>query len=246
VIKNSQLFSDLTEIEQLFMDPDAAPWESLQAMIAFMNAHAHPPEKKEGEGAKEVETKCPEWPKSMPCCTEATKNLPTHTQSVFSEKPIICRGGWELVVDESVVIHGPIYIGRGVKIRKGGVIIGPAFIGDGVVIGCTRVKQSIIRAGAIIESYNRIRNCVIGRSVHIMPTCSINDEDVRGREIVYKHMSKHVATGLKCLGLIAGDDVIIGGGCVTYPGAIVTGGCIDHGTRLLRAVTAGLYYSDEE
>lgn len=242
MIKNSQLFSDLTEIEQLFMNPDSTPWEALQAMMAFMNAHSSPP--KTGPDGKREEP--PRWPESMPCCTEATKDLPTHTQSVFSTRPVICRGGWGLEVDESVVIHGPAYIGRGVKIRKGGAIIGPAYIGDGVILGCTRVKESIIRAGTIIESYSRIRNCVIGRKVHIMPTCSINDEDVRGREIVYKRSPEHVNTGLRRLGLILGDEVVLGGGCVTHPGAIVTGGCINHGTVLERAVTTGLYFSDDE
>jgi len=239
VIKNSSLFSDLTEIERLFIHPDAAPWESLQAMVAFMERCA---------------ASASTWPKSMPCCIHATKMLPTRTQSVFSEKPITCRGGWDLVVDESVVIHGPVFIGRGVKIRKGAAIIGPAYIGDGVTIGNSRVKQCIIRSGvtikedgvvtvrdgAVIQSYVRLRNSVIGRGVRIFPNAVVNDERITAREVEIYDGEGWTLTSMEQYGLAAGDHAIIGGGSIAYPGAIVASDArVEHGTMLFPKIYEG-------
>lgn len=248
-MKVSDFFSDLSDVEREFMDPEAAPWEALHAMFDFMRSRATVSEFNPGVKKRDP----PEWPESMPCCIDVTRDLSTHIRGILALRPLTIRGGWGFEADESVVVRGPVYIGRNVQVRKGGVIIGPAFIGDNVIIGNSRVKHSIIRGGSVIESgavfrsggtiiqsYVRLRSSIIGRGTRLFPNVCVNDERIKACEVEVHDGERVISTNLSQFGLVAGDDVYIGGGCVTYPGAVVAAGSrVEHGTTLLPKLHKG-------
>lgn len=91
-----------------------------------------------------------------------------------------------VVVDEHVIIDGPVEIGEGTTISKGCVIRGPVSIGaqckiidatigpfvsiaDHVTIERTQIERSLIMEGTIIRCADRIVDSVFGRKVIANP-----------------------------------------------------------------------------
>lgn len=243
---NGDLFADLTDIERLFIDPTQSPWEGLQWMMRFMQDRMGDYSLNPPREPKE------EWPSILPYYKRCETRTPHTYLSV--ERSLHFRGGWGLKSDPNVYINGPVVFGKNVTIRKGAVVTGPSYIGDNVLIGqgC-RVKNSIIRSGTEIQFGTRVAHAVLGRDVFIGANAVLNDRPFDGSEVVYVSTTQRHAsgvtghhtrihdTGLKELGLIAGDRVRVGGGAVFAPGVILCSETrVEMGARILRCAVYSL------
>lgn len=215
--KNKDLFADLTEIERLFIDPEAYPWGALVAMMDLMRACAGNP-----KAVPPVEP-AREWPELFPRFDSDKKDPFTPINEIVMERIIHVRGGNGLKCDPDVYVHGPVVFGEGVRLRKGAVVTGPSFIGDGVVIGqgC-RIKNSIIRAGTEVQFSTRVAHAVLGRKVFVGANAVLSDRPVFSSEVViWEPNGPNVVTGLEELGLMAGDRCRIGGGVIFTPAVML-------------------------
>ena len=147
-------------------------------------------------------------------------------------------------IAKSAVIKGKVYIGKNVKIFENAVIKGPCYIGDNCIIG----NNSLIREYSNLEN-----NILTGANVEI--TRSIFQENVHTHsgffgdsifgngckigagmitanvridrnEIKSIVKEKKVNTGLKSLGIIAGENVKIGINSSSMPGILIGSNCL--------------------
>ena len=238
--KNKELFSNLSDIERLFFDDEAYPWEALLKMIAFMNVCAG------DHGQEPPLLPSRDWPPELRCIKDEERESSTPTNFMAIERLLHVRGGHRLKSDEGVHIRGPVVFGKDVILRKGVVITGPSFVGDRAVVGqgC-RVKNSTIRADSEIQFGTRVAHAVIGSGVFIGPNAVLNDRTLNGNgeDIGY---GEGVSTNMRHLGLIAGDRCKVGGGGIFVPGVILLPGTtVLEGVRLRRRAVYSRTVRDE-
>ncbi|MCL7411327.1 MAG: sugar phosphate nucleotidyltransferase [Methanosarcinaceae archaeon] len=151
-------------------------------------------------------------------------------------------------VEEGAVIKGNVSIGKNTIIRSGSYIVGPAMIGDNCEIGpdvvilpsttignnasigpFSQIKNSIIMNDARIESHTYISNSVIGSNNTIGSHFITDDkENIKVEMIGILHHADR-------LGVITGDDIIIGHRVLIKPGVLIGAGCnIESGNIISR------------
>ncbi|MBW6470358.1 MAG: NTP transferase domain-containing protein [Methanosarcinaceae archaeon] len=151
-------------------------------------------------------------------------------------------------VEEGAVIKGNVSIGKNTIIRSGSYIVGPAMIGENCEIGpdvvilpsttignnasigpFSQIKNSIIMNDARIESHTYISNSVIGSNNTIGSHFITDDkENIKVEMIGILHHADR-------LGVITGDDIIIGHRVLIKPGILIGAGCnIESGNIISR------------
>jgi bifunctional UDP-N-acetylglucosamine pyrophosphorylase/glucosamine-1-phosphate N-acetyltransferase len=176
--------------------------------------------------------------------------LAAHT-SLFSDLKASPGG----VVEEGVVLKGPVIIGEGTVIRSGSYIEGPCIIGKNCIIGphayirpitvigdschighAVEVKNSVIFRDTKIPHFNYIGDSVIGSGCNFGAGTKIaNLRHDHG--IIYVGGKK---TGRKKFGAVVGDDVLFGINC-----SINTGSVIGSGSRIAPHSFVDGIYDDE-
>lgn len=128
------------------------------------------------------------------------------------------------VVEPGAYIEGPCVIGKNCEIRHGAYLRGGVLLGDGCVVGHgTEVKHSIFLDKAKAPHLNYVGDSILGFGVN-MGAGSVT-ANVRHDEGVIR-VSNEV-TGLKKLGLLAGDGARVGCNAVTNPGTVLyPGACL--------------------
>ena len=150
--------------------------------------------------------------------------------------------GCEGTIEENVMIHGPVRIGKGAVIRSGTYIEGPCLIGEGTTVGpnaylrpgttvgrkchighAVEIKNSIIFDDTKIPHYNYIGDSVIGSGCNFGAGTKIanlrhdhGDVKVGGR-----------STGRRKFGAVIGDNVLFGINC-----SVNTGSSIGSGSKI--------------
>ncbi|MDP2952405.1 MAG: sugar phosphate nucleotidyltransferase [Chloroflexota bacterium] len=153
-------------------------------------------------------------------------------------------------VEPGAVVQGPVSIGKGTVVRSCSYIQGPAIIGEGCEIGphcyirpataigdgchignAVEVKNSIILRGTRVPHFNYVGDSVIGEGCNFGAGTKVANLRLDKKEI----RVEGVATGLRKLGVIVGDEVQTGInaslnvgsliGSYTYigPGAVASG-----------------------
>jgi bifunctional UDP-N-acetylglucosamine pyrophosphorylase/glucosamine-1-phosphate N-acetyltransferase len=154
------------------------------------------------------------------------------------------------VIEENVIVRGPLQLGEGSRLRSGVYVNGPVIIGkncdigpncylrastaigDGCHIGASvEVKNSTIMNGTKIPHLSYIGDSVIGENCNLGAGTKVANLRLDKREIAVGGM----ATGRRKLGVIMGDDVqtginasintgtIIGAGAWIGPGTLAKG-----------------------
>jgi NDP-sugar pyrophosphorylase family protein len=155
--------------------------------------------------------------------------------------PIAIAAG--CTIEPGAVLRGPLVIGEGCEIRTGAYLRGRIVLGHGCVVGAhTELKGSIFLDGAHAPHQNYVGDTILGAHVNLgAGTICSNVKNV-GREVSFPHEGKPVATGLRKLGAILGDNcrtgcntvlnpgVLMGPGCVTYPNVSLRSGYYPAGT----------------
>ncbi|HEV7506316.1 MAG TPA: glucose-1-phosphate thymidylyltransferase [Thermoanaerobaculia bacterium] len=127
-------------------------------------------------------------------------------------------------IHPSVVIEGPVFIGRDVEIRPGAYIRGGCWIGDRCVVGAnTEIKCSILLRHAKAPHLNYVGDSILGAGVNLGAGTILSNfrHDGGAIHIPTLDHGTRVDTGRRKLGAILGDGVLTGCNCVLHPGSIV-------------------------
>ncbi len=124
-------------------------------------------------------------------------------------------------IHPSAVIMPPAVIGKNTTIRPNAYIRGNVITGEGCTIGnSTELKNAILLNNAQVPHYNYAGDSILGNYAHMGAgaICSNLKSDksqvvVRGEE--------SIATGLKKMGAILGDNVEVGCNSVLNPGTVI-------------------------
>jgi NDP-sugar pyrophosphorylase family protein len=128
-------------------------------------------------------------------------------------------------IHPTVVLEGPIYVGRDVTLRAGAYLRGGCWIGDGAVVGAnTEIKRAILFPGARAPHLAYVGDAVLGAGVNLGAGTILSNFRHDGAEIAVPAGDRLLATGLRKLGGILGDGVLTGCNCVLHPGCIVGAG----------------------
>lgn len=151
-------------------------------------------------------------------------DVPPGVHLVNPEKIAIGEG---TVIEPGAMIVGPCLIGTNCQIRQGAYIRGNVVAGPGSVIGhCTEVKHSILLKGAMAAHFNYVGDSILGRSVNLGAGVKCANFRLDHKEIMIYCRGQKVATGLRKLGAIIGDEAQIGCNAVTNPGTLIGRGVI--------------------
>jgi NDP-sugar pyrophosphorylase family protein len=126
-------------------------------------------------------------------------------------------------IHPSVVIEGPVFIGRDVEIRPGAYIRSGCWIGDRCIVGAnTELKHAILLPHAKAPHLNYVGDSILGAGVNLgAGTILSNFRHDSGAIRIPSAAGTRLDTGRRKLGAILGDGVLTGCNCVLHPGAIV-------------------------
>ena len=144
------------------------------------------------------------------------------------------------VIEENVVIRGPVYFAKGTVIKSGTYIEGPVIIGEnttvgpnaylrpGTTVGCdchighaVEIKNSIIFDKTKVPHYNYIGDSVIGSGCNFGAGTKI--ANLRHDHGIVKVAG--ISTGRKKFGAVIGDNVLFGINCSVNTGSSIGSGC---------------------
>ncbi len=113
--------------------------------------------------------------------------------------------GEDTVIEEGVVMVGPICIGARCLVRKGARLFGPLVIGD----------RTVIDEGAILYRGIKWGNGYVGREAHLMDTVVGWEAEIGSRAALLSDT-------------VIGHRAVIGEGSIIHPGvSILPGACVD-------------------
>ena len=125
-------------------------------------------------------------------------------------------------IHPSVVIEGPVFIGRDVEIRPGAYIRGGCWIGDRCVIGAnTELKRALLLPHAKAPHLNYVGDSILGANVNLGAGTILSNFRHDGGQIHIPVGGFRLDTGRRKLGAILGDGVLTGCNCVLHPGTVV-------------------------
>lgn len=115
------------------------------------------------------------------------------------------------VIKPYTVIEGPVIIDGGAVIGPHAYIRGPAIIGRDTKVGhCSEIKHSVLFPGAKAPHRNSILDSLLGWNVNVgghLVTANLRADK---RTIALKMSDGRIDTGLRKLGIIAGDGSFFG------------------------------------
>lgn len=123
------------------------------------------------------------------------------------------------VIYPGVVIEGPVYIGKNVKIMPGAYVRPGTIVGDKCVIGFnSEVKNSIIQNGAKIASLSFVGDSILGKSARIGSGVITANRRFDQQNIKLKQENgEKLDAGVDFFGCILGDYSRLGASSVTSP-----------------------------
>lgn len=151
--------------------------------------------------------------------------------------------------DSASTLIGPIWFGRGVKIRVSAKIIGPSLIDDYAFINtAAKITRSILGRKCQVEEDVTIKDAIIGSNVVVCAGARLSsrceDDPRHEREVVTQLPGKTIfddpiSTGRRKMGPIVGDGCVIGANAVLKPGVILLPG---YKVPAGRVMHAGIYH----
>ena len=154
-------------------------------------------------------------------------------------------------VHPSAVLTGPVYLAAGASIGAHALIEGPAWLGRGAQVGhgaylrggvvlaasakvghSSEVKHALLLPQASAPHFNYIGDSIVGRGCNLGAGVKLANFHSLGQAIYVAGQ----ATGLRKLGAILGDGVMIGCNAVLAPGTIVGAESIVYSGALLRGI----------
>lgn len=121
----------------------------------------------------------------------------------------------------SAYLGTPCIIGAGTEVRHGAFIRSSALIGDGCVVGnSVELKNVILFDKVQVPHFNYVGDSILGYKAH-MGAGSITSNVKSDHSPVVIHAEAPIATGMKKVGAMLGDNAEIGCNSVLNPGTII-------------------------
>lgn len=150
------------------------------------------------------------------------EQLPTEEYDKVGENVWIAKSA---KVAPTAYINGPVIIDKDAEIRHCAYIRGNAIVGEGAVVGnSTELKNVILFNKVQVPHYNYVGDSILGYKAH-MGAGSITSNVKSDKTLVTINCEvDKVATGLKKMGAMLGDNVEVGCNSVLNPGTVVGSG----------------------
>ncbi len=150
-------------------------------------------------------------------------------------------------VAPTAFIGGPAIIGKDAEIRHCAFIRGSAIVGEGAVVGnSTELKNVVLFNKVQVPHYNYVGDSVLGYKAH-MGAGSITSNMKSDKTLVtIGYQGEKIATGLKKMGAMLGDNVEVGCNSVLNPGTVIGKGAHVYPLSMVRGfVPAGSIYKKQ-
>ncbi len=155
-------------------------------------------------------------------------------------------------IEEGAVIKGNVSVGKNTIIRSGSYIVGPVLIGDNCEIGPDVVilPSTTIGNNASIGPFSQIKNSIIMKDARIESNSYISNSVIGSNNTIGSHFITDVKENLNIemigilhhadrLGVITGDDIVIGHRVLVKPGILIGAGCnVESGNIINRELPA--------
>lgn len=152
--------------------------------------------------------------------------IPEGVVLIHPEKISIGKG---TVVEPGAYIKGPCIIGENCEVRHGAYLRGFVVAGDECILGnSTEIKSSILLNGVCAAHFNYVGDSILGNRVNLGAGVKLANLRLDQQNIQVCDGSKRIATNLKKLGAIIGDEAQLGCNTVTNPGTIIGKGAVCH------------------
>ena len=124
-------------------------------------------------------------------------------------------------VAPTAYLGAPCIIGAETEVRHCAFIRGSALVGEGCVVGnSVELKNVILFDKVQVPHYNYVGDSILGYKAH-MGAGSITSNVKSDKSLVVIHGENPIATGIKKVGAMLGDNVEVGCNSVLNPGTVI-------------------------
>jgi len=128
----------------------------------------------------------------------------------------------EANIAPTAFIAGPAIIESKAEIRHCAYIRGNAIVGKGAVVGnSTEIKNVILFDEVQVPHYNYVGDSILGHKAHMGAGAITSNVKADKSLVIIKAEDCDIASNIKKVGAILGDEVEIGCGSVLNPGTII-------------------------
>jgi len=128
----------------------------------------------------------------------------------------------DAIIEPSVHIIGPSYIGAGAIIRHGAYIREFSWICDRALVGhASEVKHSILLPGSKAPHFNYVGDSILGPDVNLGAGAKLSNLRNDGAEVHVILDGQRLPSGLRKFGAILGEGCQLGCNVVTNPGVVI-------------------------
>ncbi|MEI6533824.1 MAG: DapH/DapD/GlmU-related protein [Verrucomicrobiaceae bacterium] len=142
-----------------------------------------------------------------------------HPKATVGENVFIGEG---TVVEPGAFIKGPAWIGKNCVVRSGCYIRENVITGDNCVLGNScEFKNCILFDECEVPHFSYVGDAILGHKAHLGAGVILSNVRLDRGEVIVKHGSERIATGLKKFSAIIGDHAEIGCNSVISPGSLI-------------------------
>ena len=124
-------------------------------------------------------------------------------------------------VAPTAYLGAPCIIGAETEVRHCAFVRGSALVGEGCVVGnSVELKNVILFDKVQVPHYNYVGDSILGYKAH-MGAGSITSNVKSDKSLVVIHGESPIATGIKKVGAMLGDNVEVGCNSVLNPGTVI-------------------------
>lgn len=140
-------------------------------------------------------------------------------------------------VAPTACLNGPLIVDEEAEIRHCAFVRGNAIVGKGAVVGnSTELKNVILFNKVQVPHYNYVGDSILGYKAHMGAGSITSNVKSDKTLVVIKGDGEEMATGLKKVGAMLGDNVEVGCNSVLNPGTVI-GRCSNiYPTSMVRGV----------
>ncbi|MEM6884025.1 MAG: UDP-N-acetylglucosamine diphosphorylase [Verrucomicrobiota bacterium] len=125
-------------------------------------------------------------------------------------------------IDPGVYIQGPAWIGKNVHIRHGAYLRGNVIVGEGSVLGNScEFKNCVLLDHVQVPHFSYVGDSILGNNTHFGAGVICSNLRTDQEEISVEWQGEKFKSGLRKIGVIAGDNVEVGCQCVLNPGSLI-------------------------
>ncbi len=125
------------------------------------------------------------------------------------------------MVAPTAYLGAPCIIGAETEVRHCAFVRGSALVGEGCVVGnSVELKNVILFDKVQVPHYNYVGDSILGYKAH-MGAGSITSNVKSDKSLVVIHGESPIATGIKKVGAMLGDNVEVGCNSVLNPGTVI-------------------------